>query len=273
MKFTIGLVVAIILIGGGTYWYLSSRSSGEIPVEVIEESTPVVSEPEPVPEPLAEPVSQEPEPVPEEPLPSLDEADSWVFGKLKPVLTHPVFQGLFKQTQVIRNWVVAMDRLARGENAYRQLHYFHPGGAFEVSASDEKVYLSADNFRRTTAWIDVLNQLPQQELLDFYRLMEPLVLEAYAELGNPEPWSWVVERVHTQVQAFRYPDEPIELVGREGVYIFKDPELEARTPLEKAMIRMGSEHANQLQKWSKSTYAQWEMNFHKKNIDKDSSLD
>lgn len=248
MKFALVMIAVLVIIGGGTYWFLRS-SQDEMTEEVVTED--VIQEVLPVevetadPESIAE-VESQPIEVADDPVPVLDESTDWVMKKTKPLLEHPIFEGFFKQKEIIRKLVAVVDRMSRGENPYRHISYLKPSGSFEVEGEGESLVMSPENNRRTTALIEAIDAMPAHQLLSFYKKSEPLFEEAYNELGNLDHWGDAVDRVFNEIEQFSYPEGPIELVGRKGVYIFKDSSLEELSPLQKALIRMGPEHANKV---------------------------
>ena len=260
MKFTFFLVFALLVIGGGTYWYLNSRDANGLTEEVIQEEHvgPVLpaEEPKDISQDRSDIADSEQDPAGEV-LPDLEGSSVWIKESLKKVLTYPVFEDFFKQENVIRQFVAGVDRLGRGQNPFRQLSYLHPAGKFEVVEEGGSINLNKNNFRRVVPLMDGLSALPQDEVFAFYDRIKPWVLEAYAELGNPESWDEMVEKFYHQIESFTYPEAPVELVGREGIFIFKDPLMEAMSPLEKAMIRMGPEQSARFQKLARSYFTQW----------------
>jgi len=268
MKFATWLIFVLVVIGLGTYWYLSSGEQEDIVVQEI------MDEPVPIPQTIEEPVEDpgtiasedlpETLPAPDEAVPELEESTSWVKTNLKNLLSHPVFEAFFKQKNVVRTFVAAFDRLGRGENPYRQMSWLHPGGVFEVQGEADHKALDPANYRRFTPLVQALKSLPQEEVMAFYGKLEPLLIEAYAELGNADSWSDAVERVFHRIDSFSYPKQPIELVGGGAVTIFRDPDLEEASWVHKFLIRIGPEHSETLKKLTNSYFSEWKSKFSKK---------
>jgi hypothetical protein len=267
MKFATWFIFVLVVIGLGTYWYLSSTEKEDIVIqEVMDEP---VSQPQTIDEPVVESGNSgsedlpgtEPEQVFDDPVPELENSTSWVRTSLQSILARPVFEPFFKQKEVIRTFVAAVDRLGRGENPYRQTSWLHPGGVFEIQGEVDHQVLNYQNSRRFSPLVQALESLPQDQVMAFYGKVEPLLLEAYGELGNPDSWSDSVERAFRQVDSFSYPNQPIELVGSGGIYIFKDPELEKASWVHKFLIRIGPEHAEALKKLTNSYFYEWKRKY------------
>ncbi|PIE89432.1 MAG: hypothetical protein CR997_11350 [Acidobacteria bacterium] len=263
MKFAVALIVVLLLIGGGTYWLLDSKNTDTLIEEtVVEESTsdlqpkPVVEPLESVPTELAQAEEQKDESK-SEPLPSLEESTPWLKEKTETLLESPVFKGFFKQEEPIRKFVAAVDRISRGENPYRHLTYLAPSGSFKTEKKEDKIFIHPDNSRRTLALIEAVELLPVKRVLAVYQKAEPLFVEAYVELGNSDTWADAVNRVFDEIETFEYPETPIEIIGSKSGYIFKDQTLEELSPLKKALIRMGPEHADRLKLLAKSYRRHW----------------
>jgi hypothetical protein len=78
--------------------------------------------------------------------------------------------------------------------------------------------------------------------------MHPLFEEAYAELGISElSFDETMALAVRKVLAVEVPPTPLEVVPSEGHYVFRDPRIEARTPAEKQLLRLGPETAPRIQ--------------------------
>jgi hypothetical protein len=171
-------------------------------------------------------------------------------GVKEQLLSHPVTDRLVREKHFIRWLVAATDRLYRDENPYKNLMSFAPEGSFRTlrDSSGSAVFLDPRNGERFAPFLDWLLFLTPEEAMALYARAQPVLEEAYAELGNPDvSWEDMVDAVLAKVVAFDPPEsKEVALIGREGVYIFQDEALEARTPLHKWMIRLGPHQSARL---------------------------
>ncbi len=150
---------------------------------------------------------------------------------------------------LIRKLVTAVDLMGRGKNPYKLFNFLSPDGSLEVEERDGKLYLSPKNYERYDAFVEAIATVEPGLLASGYHRLQPLFSEAFDELGNEGvTWSDRLEEVLEEWNEFDEAQGEIELLGREGVYIFADPRLESLDPVHKLLIRMGPEHTRTLRR-------------------------
>jgi hypothetical protein len=81
-----------------------------------------------------------------------------------------------------------------------------------------------------------------------YRQLHPLFVEQYAELGlPPESFDRDVARAIDNLLAVQVPTGELEVVQGVETYVYADADLEARTPAEKHVLRLGPQNALRVQ--------------------------
>jgi len=107
--------------------------------------------------------------------------------------------------------------------------------------------LSEENFKRYTPWVNVFANADPAQLADLYVRYYPLLQQAYEDLGYPDQqFHHRVLQMIDDLLAAPMIDESVYLVRPHVLYQFVDPELEARSAGQKALIRMGPDNANQV---------------------------
>lgn len=244
-------VIITIAIVGLLAWYAFRQAE---PVDPIIEA-PQTSEPRQPAEVRPEEPDVEPreaaatEPVwPDFALPSLDESDSVIRDVWQELADEPLRSRIQGIQHYIRKAVTAADMIARGQNPYKQIYAFRPGGEFLVEQRGDRLFLAVDNYQRFDALVQASDELDGKRLGQLYRHIEPLLEKAYGELGNSDrTWKQTLMETSDQILQFDVPELPPEIIGREGVYIYKDPELEQLPPVQKLLLRMGRDHALTIQ--------------------------
>ena len=95
---------------------------------------------------------------------------------------------------------------------------------------------------------DVFVSLDSRRAAEFYELLEPLVQEAYSELGYPDKkfddalFAAIGRLLETPVI-----DEPIRLLRPVVMYEYEDERLESLGAAQKQMIRMGPRNTRLIQ--------------------------
>ena len=221
-------------------------------------SIPPPAEPEPVRQeaPIADTEPAEPmhpvEPLSVEPgegelveLPPLEESDSYFALELIEIFG-PELESLLADEVLIDKSLATVDNLTRSRVAEKIRPVGRVAGSFVVSSAGDNgpIYLSADNYDRYTALVNMVTEADVDELAAAYRRFYPLLQEAFTQLGYPDAYfNDRAVAVIDQMLATPQPEEPIRLVQPHVLYQFEDPELEALSSGQKILIRIGPDHA------------------------------
>ena len=218
---------------------------------------------EPVPEePLEEPEADLPESAPESPVvvlqpPPLDlnDSDNQTRSLLAEIM--PGAELWLIPVDQIRKWVGFMDRIAYGKitTKYRPLEFkITP---FKVLTRDGRLYVDPTNYQRFDRLIDAATTTPPEVLVRYYRYWQPLLAEAYRELGNDMPLDDRVRSALDMIITVKPIGKLAELMPPTSVmYKYADPALEEANEVSKWLWRIGPENANQLQRYVKALRAQ-----------------
>jgi hypothetical protein len=100
------------------------------------------------------------------------------------------------------------------------------------------------NYQRYTVYVELLEAVDPAELAAAVRSYRPLLEEAFRQMGYPDgDFDQRLRAVIDDVLAAPEPRQPIRLVKPEAYYVYVDPELEARSAGQKALLRMGPANA------------------------------
>lgn len=267
-------IAAIILITGGLVWVNMDRGSESTVVSIPqadEDSDVAIQKPsidrqlslprddmspssrlrpeQGLLEELAVPSSSEPK-KPEfvlQHLPSsLNDSDSRVRSvadELSPEVT-----AWLQPAEQVRKWVLLFTQAAEGKIVYQDRPFLLGLAEFEVEEVEERFYLSVKNFERYHALVTVLENLPVDKLIAYYRAWYPLLEEAFGELGLPGAFDERFAEVLDRILAVNVLVPPIELKKSLSVtYKYRDPELEGASQLEKMLWRMGPQNTIKIQ--------------------------
>ena len=232
--------IILFVLAAGAAWYLSVRQDQTeveealvIPAEVAPEPPPEqypvddiqVPEPEPVePEPV-EPMAPEPEP---QPLPTLAESDPEVLGEAKAL--SPALEALLIPEFVLSRIVTTIDALDGARVAPPMRPTTSVPGRFTVLEADGQAVISPQNAERYAPFVAL------------YVRYYPLLQEAYLGLGEgDERFNDRVVQVLDHLLATPEPVGLLEVRQEEANYVFVDPELEALSVGQKALLRLSQE--------------------------------
>ena len=104
--------------------------------------------------------------------------------------------------------------------------------------------LSDSNFERYAPLVKIVQNADSAQLAALYRRYYPLFQQSYVDLGYPD--GYFNDRLVTVIDhllATPSVKQPIALVQPKIVYQYADPELEALSAGQKALLRVGPENA------------------------------
>lgn len=203
---------------------------------VPEEAAPVEQEQQPAPD-ITEPVA-EPEPV----LPVLDESDAEVKQRLLALNWRSGLAGLFATEEMLRNFVVQTDNIAQGQLAAGHPLLLPLEQKFAL-ADGEAMELNDSSFARYQPYIQLIESVPAEQVLALFDRYEPLLQQAYAELGYPD--ELFKNKLIAAIDVMLATPEvsyPLALERPSVVYIFADPAIEQLPAAQKQMIRLGPDN-------------------------------
>lgn len=183
-----------------------------------------------------------------EPLPPLDESDPVVRRLAEGISSRPRVASWFVPDDLVRRFVVAVTNVANGRSPEEQVDFMDVEGDFQVRSEEGRMVVDPASYRRYDGLVAAFVSLDPDGSASLYRRLRPLFDEAYRELGlGGEGFDPVLARAVGNLLAVQLPAPPVEVQPQEAVYGYVDPELEARTPAEKHLMRMGPDNARRVQ--------------------------
>jgi len=195
--------------------------------------------------PQEEPAEEVAESAPEKPLPTLDGSDAVVREDLYTLAARQAIDSLFNLNRIIRRFVVTVDNLPRKHltrSKYRSNQAI--SGQLRVEEDSNGIYLSKDNYARYDPFIDLFENINNDQLIALYLHYYPLIQAAYDDLGYSAAYfnDRLIDVIDHLLQA---PDigGRISLLRPRVLYKYVDPELEALPAGQKVLIRIGPRNA------------------------------
>lgn len=106
------------------------------------------------------------------------------------------------------------------------------------------------NYQRYAVYVELLEAVHPAELAAAVRRYQPLLDEAFRQLGYPEgDFGRRLRSVIDEVLATPAPVQPIRLIKPEAYYVYVDKELESLSAGQKALLRMGPDNAARVRTW------------------------
>lgn len=183
------------------------------------------------------------------PLPPLADSDAEVRSTLTALLPALLYPAL-APTDLLARATSLLDGLAHGRLVRDKLPLPMPAGKTMVIERNDGLFLDPANYRRYDALAAALESVDAEVLADWYLHYEPLLQQAYAELGNGDARirEALLRGIDTALAAPIAPPE-IALVQPSVFYRFADPALEALPASQKLLLRIGPDNREILGSW------------------------
>lgn len=181
-------------------------------------------------------------------IPELDSSDGFIRDVGSNLSERPGWARWLVGDGVVRRFVTAVVRVSGGASPAPVLEFLEPEEDFRVRESGGETVIDPASYRRYDALAATFASLDTRRTAWLFRQIHPLFEEAHRELGFPEgTFDATLARAVENVLAVEVPDGPLRVVADQGVYRFRDPALESRSPAAKQLLRMGPENALRVQ--------------------------
>ena len=238
----IGIFVALVVIIAAAFgWWFLSRDSVDTPLEAAAAATPT-----PVPEPT---------PTLEERLSSrlsgttLTNSDIVVRELVSEVSANPKLAAWLVNEDLVRRFVASVDNIASGISPQAHLDFLRPKEGFEVDQRPGGVLvIESDSYGRYDLVAEVFSSLDTEGTVMLYRELEPLIDEAYAEIGPTNAkFGDRLDRAFDLLLAVPVLDEPAQVEQLIVTYAWADDRVEALSGAQRHFLRMGPENVSLIQ--------------------------
>ncbi|MGH9379851.1 MAG: DUF3014 domain-containing protein [Thermoanaerobaculia bacterium] len=233
-------VALLVLIAAGVlaFLYWRARTAAPSAGDIAERPT---EEPATVPAPTLEEA-------PAAPVPPLDASDDWARRQARALSDDPLMARAVSGEDLIRRAVVSVINAAEGVSPRRQFPGLAPDQPFAPDTQGGRAFLGVTSYGRYDRLASLVDSLDPEACAGAYRLARPLLDAAFREQGYPEQsFNGMLRRALSQVQATPTPTEPLALERAVRSWRFVDPELEALSPLQKQLLRMGPRNRDLIQ--------------------------
>lgn len=250
----VGAIIGVAVLVGA-WWWLYGREAERAEVLAMPPSVDATLPQDPadiVAEPEAEPAIAHPMPEPKvdaAPLPELESSDEHALDDARRLFGTGLVADLLVPRELIRRSVLFVDSLDREPLPLWLRPIRRVPGMFGVVEQGPARQIAADNARRYAPLMAAVDTVDMAALVAAYQRLYPLFQDAYARIGNPRAryFNDRLIQIIDHLLATPVVAEPIALVRPKVLYLYADPELEALSSGQKALLRMGRDNAARVQ--------------------------
>lgn len=232
------VVIGAILVAAGAAWLLLRGRGDKAGPEPIAMIPPSAAEAPPVGDSAIPPLD----------LPELSASDAFIRDVVSGLSSHPQLARWLVTDELVARFVGSVVDLAGGQSPRSRLEFLIPDQKLAVRESGEDLLIDPASYDRYDLLTEVITSLDTGGTARLFVQLHPLFDEAYAKLGIPEgTFDDAMALAVGNLLAANVPAGPLEVRQNEAVYEFVDPAIEARSPAEKHLIRLGPENAARVQ--------------------------
>lgn len=160
----------------------------------------------------------------------------------------PELAGWLSSPNIIQRLAAATKLIADGQSPAPVISFVEIDGEFAVLEKGSQLFIDPKSYQRYDSPVAVFTAMDPMYAARAYADLRPYFETAYKEVAAPgERFETVLKSAIDRLVRVQIPDEPIEVVPRGAIYLFKDPALEALSPAEKHILRLGPKNGRAFQ--------------------------
>ncbi len=181
-------------------------------------------------------------------LPPLVLTDPLVRELLGALSSSPTLAAWLATDGLIRAFVVSVENVADGSSPARHVRALAPRSPFRSLDEGGAITIDPRSFSRYDGIANAAAAMEPADLARVYSMLKPRLVEAYKELGHPDgDLDDVVERAIVHLLQTPVVEEPVALRPRVLSFRYDREDLEALSPAQKQLLRMGPRNVKVVQ--------------------------
>lgn len=151
--------------------------------------------------------------------------------------------------QLLRKYVVIVNDFAQGFRISNHMSFIRHQQPFSVDQIDNNLTIAAKSYQRYNTFTQAIQVIDAKAAVALYQKFRPLALQVFAGFSYPKDITLeaIVQKAAAEVLAAPTFEGQISVIRPSVHYKYADPKLEALSPVQKQMIRMGSENTRIIQ--------------------------
>jgi hypothetical protein len=174
------------------------------------------------------------------PVPQLDASDDFVRALIRQLSQKPEWAAWLASGDLIRAFVASVDKIAVGSSPAKELKPAAPQGKFQTLGAGRTLRVDPASYDRYNALANVVDAIDPEGAARAYRRLRPLMQQAFDELGYVNlSFDDRLARALGRLVDVPVQEGDVLLRATSVTFQYADPELEALSPAQKHMLRMG----------------------------------
>jgi hypothetical protein len=174
------------------------------------------------------------------PVPQLDASDDFVRALVRQLSQKPEWAAWLATGNLVRAFVVSVDKVAVGSSPAKELKPAAPATRFATLGNGRTLRIDPRSYERYNATANVIDAIDPEGAARAYRRLRPLMQQAFDELGYANlSFDDRLARALGLLVDVPVQEGDVMLRATSVTFQFADPELEALSPAQKHMLRMG----------------------------------
>ncbi len=250
------LILLLIIVGGAwLYWRSTQTIETEKGIETYELPVPSAIKLDEASEPgllsdieIKKDIEQaETEEMAPTPLPSLKESDEFIYDKLTEL--SPELAKLLKTDRQIPKIILIINDFSQGQRLHKHMRWLNLDEPFIAKEDPQGLYLPSKSYQRYNAFAEAIDSINVHDFLALYQKIRPLCQEVFAQFGYPDNYRLedLIKKAGAEILSAPVVETRIALVKPSVLYQFADKDLEALSPVQKQMLRMGPQNTRIIQ--------------------------
>ncbi len=222
--------LACLSAGLGVYWHHSRVQPEALPAPVAQAQVPVAP-PEPNPSLL-----------------TLEQGEDLIRAKSAQLAAHAKLVEWLASEDFIRCFVSAVDAVAASKSPRRGLVFWRPRKKFSVVTKDDGLGLDPRSYARYNLAAEAFQSVDAQAAASLFKDLKPVFQAAYQELGyQNRDFEDTMIRAMQELLKTPVVEGRIRLNEKVISYSMADEHLEALSPAQKHLVRMGPKNTAKIQ--------------------------
>jgi hypothetical protein len=174
------------------------------------------------------------------PVPQLDASDDFVRALIRQLSQKPEWATWLASGDLVRSFVVSVDKIAVGSSPAKDLKPAAPAGRFATLGSGRTLRIDPASYDRYNGLANAVDAIDPDGAARAYRRLRPLMQQAFEELGYVNlSFDDRLARALGRLVDVPVPEGDVMLRATSVTFQYADPELEELSPAQKHMLRMG----------------------------------